>query len=37
LVECSFDKLRHFRRVATRFEKTAGNFLAMVLAVAIVL
>jgi transposase len=30
LVECFFAKLKHFRRVATRYEKTARNFLAMV-------
>lgn len=37
LVECCFNKLKHFRRVATRYEKTARNFLAMILAAAIVL
>jgi transposase len=30
LVECLFAKLKHFRRIATRYEKTAANFLAMV-------
>ena len=30
VVECFFAKLKHFRRVATRYEKTATNFLAMV-------
>lgn len=37
LVECCFNKLKHFRRIATRYEKTARNFLAMILAAAIVL
>ena len=37
LVECCFNKLKHFRRIATRYEKTARNFLAMILAVAIAL
>lgn len=30
LVECCFSKLKQFRRVATRYEKTARNFLAVV-------
>jgi transposase len=30
LIECCFSKLKHFRRVATRFEKTARNYLAVV-------
>jgi transposase len=30
LVECFFNKLKHFRRIATRYEKTAANFLAMI-------
>ena len=30
VVECFFAKLKQFRRVATRYEKTAANFLAMV-------
>ena len=29
LVECCFSKLKQFRRVATRFEKTATNFRSM--------
>jgi transposase len=37
LVECCFSKLKHFRRVATRFEKTAQNYLAVVILAAIVL
>ncbi len=37
LVECCFSKLKQFRRVATRYEKTARNFLAVVLVAAIVL
>jgi len=31
LIERFFCKLKHFRRVATRFDKTARNFLAAVL------
>jgi len=30
LVERFFSKLKHFRRVATRYDKLAENFLAMV-------
>ena len=26
LIECCFSKLKQFRRVATRFEKTASNY-----------
>lgn len=37
LVECCFSKLKQFRRVATRFEKTARNYLAVVALAAIVL
>jgi transposase len=37
LVECCFSKLKQFRRVATRFEKTAKNYLAVVTIAAIVL
>jgi transposase len=37
LVECCFSKLKHFRRVATRFEKTARNYFAVVTIAAIVL
>jgi len=31
LVEIFFNKIKHYRRVATRYEKTAANFLSMVL------
>ncbi len=31
LVERYFNKLKHFRRIATRYDKTARNFLAAVL------
>jgi transposase len=31
LVERFFNKLKHFRKVATRYEKTATNYLAVVL------
>ena len=37
LVECCFSRLKHFRRVATRFEKTAANYLAVVTIAAIIL
>ena len=37
LVECCFSKLKQFRRVATRFEKTARNYCAVVTLAAIVL
>jgi len=30
LVECCFSKLKQFRRVATRYEKTARNYFAVV-------
>jgi transposase len=30
LIERFFSKLKHFRRVATRYDKRADNFLAMV-------
>lgn len=30
LIECCFSRLKQFRRVATRFEKTAQNYLAVV-------
>jgi transposase len=37
LVECCFSKLKQFRRVATRYEKTARNYLAVVTLAAIVI
>lgn len=37
LVECCFSRLKQFRRVATRFEKTARNYLAIVTIAATVL
>src|SRR6202012_3471212 len=37
LVECCFSKLKQFRRVATRFEKTARNYRAVLTLAAIVL
>ena len=30
LVERFFNKIKHFRRIATRYEKHAENFLAMI-------
>jgi transposase len=37
LVECCISRLKQFRRVATRFEKTARNYLAVVTLAAIIL
>lgn len=37
LIECCFSKLKQFRRVATRFEKTARNYRAVVTIAAIIL
>jgi len=37
LIECCFARLKQFRRVATRFEKTARNFRAVITIAAIVL
>lgn len=37
LIECCFSKLKRFRRVATRYEKTARNYRAVVTLAAIVL
>jgi transposase len=37
LVECCFSKLKQFRRVATRFEKTAKHYLAVVTLAATIL
>ncbi|MBY5413426.1 IS5 family transposase [Rhizobium leguminosarum] len=37
LIECCFSRLKQFRRVATRFEKAAENYLAVVTIAAIVL
>ncbi|WP_420446895.1 IS5 family transposase [Candidatus Poriferisodalis sp.] len=30
LIERFFNKLKHYRRIATRYEKTASNFLAFI-------
>jgi len=30
LVECFFNKIKHFRRVATRYDKLASSFLSFV-------
>lgn len=37
LIECCFSKLKQFRRVATRFEKTARNYLAVITIAATIL
>ncbi len=30
LIERFFNKIKHFRRIATRYEKSAANYLAMI-------
>jgi len=35
LIECFFSRMKQFRRVATRYEKTAANFLGFVLIASI--
>jgi len=37
LVECCFSRLKQFRRVATRYEKTARNYLAVITLAATIL
>lgn len=37
LVECCISKLKQFRRVATRYEKTARNYFAIVVIAALLL
>jgi transposase len=37
LIECCFSKLKQLRRVETRYEKTAQNFLAVVTIAATIL
>lgn len=37
LIECCFAKLKQFRRIATRYEKTARNFRAMIALAATIL
>lgn len=37
LIKCCFSKLKQFRRVATRYEKTARNYQAVVTLAAIAL
>ena len=37
LIECCFSKLKQFRRVATRFEKTARHYHAVVTLAATIL
>ena len=36
-IECCFSKLKQFRCIATRFEKTARNYLAVVTLAATIL
>ncbi len=35
LIERFFNKIKHFRRIATRYEKRASNYLAMIKLAAI--
>ncbi len=35
LVECFFNKIKHFRRIATRYDKLADSFLAFIHVAAI--
>ncbi len=37
LVECCFSRLKQFRRLATRFEKTARNYFAVLTLAATIL
>lgn len=37
LVECFFQKIKHFRRVATRYEKLASRFFGFVLLASIMI
>ena len=37
LVECFFNKLKHFRRIATRYDKLAASFTAFVYIAAILI
>lgn len=37
LVECCFSKLKQFRRIATRYEKTARNYRAIIALAATIL
>ena len=37
LIECCFSKLKQFRRVSTRYEKTARNYLSVVTLAATIL
>lgn len=37
LIECCFSKLKQFRRVATRYEKTAKHYFAVVTLAATIL
>jgi transposase len=30
VIECFINKIKHFRRIASRYEKTARNFLALI-------
>jgi transposase len=34
LIECFFGKIKHYRRIFSRFEKTARNYLGLLCFVA---
>jgi len=36
-IECFINKIKHYRRAATRYEKTARNFLSMVMLTALMI
>ena len=37
VIECMFDKLKYFRRIATRYEKKASHFMEMLAFFAVLL
>ncbi len=37
LVECYINKIKHFRRIATRYEKTATAYMAMLFLVGAII
>ncbi len=37
LIECMFGRLKDFRRIATRYDKLARNFLAATLLAAVII
>ncbi len=37
IIECTFNKLKHYRKIATRYDKKASNFLGYILLCSIIL